>query len=191
MFDLFFSFFKIGAFTIGGGYVMLPLMESTCVENKKWLTHDEFMNIVVIAESTPGPIAINLATYTGYKLYKLKGGLISTLAVVLPSIIVICLIFIFLEIFLENKYIAYAFIGIRIAVSIIIINASINMFKKEEKDLFGLFIFIISFIITIISNIFSLNISIISIIIISTILAIISYLFEKNKGLKWNILSYF
>ena len=84
--DLFFTFAKIGVFTFGGGYAMISLIENACVDNKKWITHDEMMNITVIAESTPGPIAINCATYVGYKQGKIVGAILATLGMVLPSL---------------------------------------------------------------------------------------------------------
>ena len=90
--DLFLTFAKIGMFTFGGGYAMISLIENTCVENKKWITHDEMMTVTVIAESTPGPIAINCATYVGYKKGKLSGAIAATLGMVLPSFIIIFLI---------------------------------------------------------------------------------------------------
>lgn len=102
--DLFIVFFKIGLFTFGGGYAMLALIEDICVEKKKWITHEEMMDITVIAESTPGPIAINLATYVGYKLRKIPGALISTLAVVLPAFLIIVLVTAILRKFISNRY---------------------------------------------------------------------------------------
>ena len=115
--DLFLSFFKIGLFTFGGGYAMISIIENTCVEKKKWITHDDMMNVTVIAESTPGPIAINCATFVGYKHAKLPGSIAATLGVVLPSFIIIYIISMFLDNFLEIKIIANAFNGIKIAVA--------------------------------------------------------------------------
>ena len=134
MLDLFLTFLKIGTFTFGGGYVMLPLMEEYCVDKKKWLSHDEFMNTVVISQSTPGPIAINLATYCGYVRYGILGGVVATLGVVIPSIVVIYIISLFLEDMLKNEIVNFAFIGIRIGVSLIIINTAINMLQKEISN---------------------------------------------------------
>ena len=105
LFELFFTFAKIGLFTFGGGYAMISLIENICVENKKWITHDEMMTVAVIAESTPGPIAINCATYVGYKKGKLQGAIAATLGVVLPSFIIIYLISRFLDHFLEITWV--------------------------------------------------------------------------------------
>ena len=111
--DLFLSFAKIGLFTFGGGYAMLSLIENTCVEKKKWITQEEMMNITVIAESTPGPVAINCATYVGYKQKKMLGALVSMLGMILPSFVIIYLISMFLDRFLEITWVANAFQGIK------------------------------------------------------------------------------
>ena len=95
--ELFLTFVKIGLFTFGGGYAMLSIIENICVEQKNWITHDEMMNITVIAESTPGPIAINCATYVGYKKGKLPGAILATLGVTIPSFVIIFVISMFLE----------------------------------------------------------------------------------------------
>ncbi|MBQ8055505.1 MAG: chromate transporter, partial [Paludibacteraceae bacterium] len=95
-FDLFLSFFKIGLFTIGGGYVMIPLLREECVRKKKWFSEEEFVDIVTISQSTPGVLAINMSIFIGYKLKKLKGALITTLGTILPSFIIILLFAIFL-----------------------------------------------------------------------------------------------
>ena len=125
--DLFFTFFKIGLFTFGGGYAMLSLIENACVSKKEWITHDEMMDITVIAESTPGPIAINCATYVGMKKKGIPGALAATLGVVLPSFIIILAISFFLDRFLEIKWVASAFQGIKIAVGILIVDAAVKM----------------------------------------------------------------
>ena len=92
LFDLFLTFAKIGLFTFGGGYAMISMIENNCVERKQWITHDEMMNVTVIAESTPGPIAINCATYVGYKLAGLAGAIVATFSMVLPSFVVIFIV---------------------------------------------------------------------------------------------------
>ena len=112
--ELFFTFMKIGAVTFGGGYAMIGIIEGVCVEQKKWLTHEEMMDVAVIAESTPGPIAINCATYAGFIRGGLPGAAAATLGVVLPSFTIIYLISMFLERFLEIRIIASAFMGIKL-----------------------------------------------------------------------------
>ena len=111
--DLFLTFARIGLFTFGGGYAMISLIEHSCVENKQWITHDEMLNVTVIAESTPGPIAINCATYVGYKQKGLTGAIAATIGMVLPSFCIIFLISMFLDNFLEIAWIAHAFMGIK------------------------------------------------------------------------------
>jgi len=131
--DLFFTFLKIGAFTFGGGYAMVPLIQNEAIEKKKWINEDEMMDIIAIAESTPGPIAINSATFVGYKVAGFWGSFFATLGVVLPSIVFITLIALFFENFLEVTIIAAAFKGIRAGVSVLILNAGIKMFKASKK----------------------------------------------------------
>ncbi len=133
LFDLFLTFAKIGLFTFGGGYAMISLIESSCVERKKWITHDEMMNVTVIAESTPGPIAINCATYVGCKQAGFLGAVIATLGIILPSFLVIWLISVFLDQFLEIALIANAFRGIKLAVGLLILDAAITMVGKMKK----------------------------------------------------------
>ena len=116
--DLFLTFAKIGLFTFGGGYAMISLIENSCVEKKQWITHDEMMNVTVIAESTPGPIAINCATFVGYKQKGFTGAISATIGMVLPSFCIIFLISMFMDNFLEITWIAHAFMGIKIAVGL-------------------------------------------------------------------------
>ena len=111
--DLFLTFTKIGMFTFGGGYAMISLIENNCVERKKWISHDEMMNITVIAESTPGPIAINAATFVGYKQAKLLGAIIATLGIVLPSFLIILLVSAVMKKLLKNKYVQAALRGLK------------------------------------------------------------------------------
>lgn len=132
-FDLFLTFAKIGLFTFGGGYAMISMIEHHCVEQKKWITHDEMMNVTVIAESTPGPIAINCATFTGYKKTGFLGALAATFGIVLPSFVVIYCISMFLDNFLELTVVANAFKGIKIAVGFLILDAALTMIKKMHK----------------------------------------------------------
>ncbi len=128
--ELFLTFAKIGLFTFGGGYAMIALIENSCVEEKKWITHDEMMNITVIAESTPGPIAINCATFVGCRQKGLIGAIAATIGIILPSFLIIFAVSRFLDHFLEITWIANAFRGIRIAVGILILDAGLKMFKK-------------------------------------------------------------
>ena len=133
MAELFFTFMKIGLFTFGGGYAMISIIEDICVEKKKWLTHEELMNVAVVAESTPGPIAINCATYVGWLRGGFRGSVLTTVGVVIPSFIIIFAISMFLDNFLEITVIASAFKGIKIAVGLLILNAGLNMLQKMKK----------------------------------------------------------
>ena len=133
VFQLFITFLKIGAFTFGGGYAMIALIENACVEKKRWITHDEMMNITVIAESTPGPIAINCATYVGYRQAGFAGALAATVGMVLPSFAIIFAISRCLDHFLAIAWIAHAFQGIKIAVGLLILDAALKMLQKMQK----------------------------------------------------------
>ena len=131
--ELFFSFMKVGLFTFGGGYAMISVITDTCVEKKQWLTEDEMMDLTVVAESTPGPIAINCATYVGYKMAGMTGAVLATLGIVLPSFVILYIISMFLEHFLEYPVIAAACRGIKIGVSLLILDAGLMMLKKMKK----------------------------------------------------------
>ena len=133
LFELLLTFMKIGLFTFGGGYAMIPMIEGICVEEKKWITSDEMLNITVIAESTPGPIAINCATFVGYQQAGFAGALAATLGIVLPSFAVIYAISLCLDNFLGIIVIANAFRGIKAAVGLLIIDAAIKMIRKMKK----------------------------------------------------------
>lgn len=133
LFDLFFTFFKLGLFTFGGGYAMIANIRDIVLEKKRWLTEDELVQVITIAESTPGPIAINLATYVGYHKRGVLGSACATVGVVLPSFVIIYLISFVLDFFMENPYVAGAFDGIKCAVAFLIIRAGWGMLKKLEK----------------------------------------------------------
>ena len=135
MFKLFMTFFKIGAFTIGGGYAMLPLIQKEVVETNEWITQDEFMDILAIAEATPGPVAINTSTYVGYKMAGVKGSLICTLGTVLPSFTIILLIVTFFWDYRQNPLIEKIFLGIRPAVAALIFSAVYKMGKHMEFNI--------------------------------------------------------
>ena len=137
LFELFLTFAKIGAFTFGGGYAMLALLDHTCVEEKKWLTAEEFSDLTVIAESTPGPIAINCSTYTGYKKAGIPGAIVATFGMVLPSFLILLLISLFFENILAYPVIANAFQGIRVAVALLILRAGFKMGTKMLQNSIG------------------------------------------------------
>ena len=138
---------------------MIALIEKTCVEDKKWISHDEMMDVTVIAESTPGPIAINCATYVGYKQGKLIGSVAATLGMILPSFILIYIVAQFLDGFLEITWIANAFKGIKIAVGILIIDAALKMLKKMKKKPFQISMVVSSAVVMLLISFFSIEIS--------------------------------
>lgn len=180
--ELLFTFMKIGLFTFGGGYAMLSLIENSCVEEKRWITHDDMMDVAVIAESTPGSIAVNCATFVGYRQAGLAGSLVATLGVVFPSFTVIYLISIFLDHFLAFTIIANAFKGIKIAVGILILNAAITMIQKMEKTLFSGLVLGGSFLAMLLVNIFSWNFSSISLILIAAALSLAVFILKGSPG---------
>ncbi len=180
--SLFLVFFKIGLFTFGGGYAMLALIEDICVEKKKWITHEEMMDITVIAESTPGPIAINLATYVGYKLRKIPGALIATIGMIIPSFFIVFLISQFLDRFLEIKWVSSAFQGIKIAVAILIIDAAVKMIKKMKKKPFPITIMIVALISMLVINIIALHVSSLVIMLAGAAAGLIFYAVHNQRG---------
>ena len=133
LYNLFITFFKIGLFTFGGGYAMIGMIEDACVTKKNWISHDEMMEITVIAESTPGPIAINCATYVGYKQAKMLGAIAATLGIVLPSFLIIYFISIGFNQFLEYAWVNNAFQGIKVGVALLILDAGYKMYQKSKK----------------------------------------------------------
>lgn len=134
---LFFTFFKIGLFTFGGGYAMIALLEEEFIQRRKWLDKDEFLDMTAIAESTPGPVAINSATYLGYKLAKVPGATTATVAVCLPSFLIIYAISLFFEQFTQLTVIANAFKGIQVCVIYLIFSAGVRMLKSLDKSPFA------------------------------------------------------
>ena len=166
--DLFLTFAKIGLFTFGGGYAMISIIEEKCVERKKWITHEEMMNMTVIAESTPGPIAINCATFTGFKKAGIAGAIAATVGMIVPAFLVIYPISMFLDNFLELTIIANAFKGIKIAVGILILDAAVNMIKKMSKKRLPEVIMVCSCIAMLCVNIFAWKFSTISLLLIAS-----------------------
>ena len=135
---LFFTFFKIGLFTFGGGYAMLSLIEEACVQKHGWLTKEEMLDMVALAESTPGPVAINSATYLGCRLRGVKGACAATGAVVLPSFVILFLISLVFDAFLKIAVVQAAFRGIQVAVGLLILRAGWSLLKGLPKKPFPL-----------------------------------------------------
>lgn len=182
LFDLFLTFSKIGLFTFGGGYAMIPLIENVCVTKKEWITHEEMMNITVVAESTPGPIAINCATYVGSKKKGFWGAVAATLGVTLPSFLIILMISFFIDRFLEIKWVASAFKGIKIAVGILILDAAIKMIVKMKKKALSIIILSVAFIAMMLINVFALRVSTIVLMLASALAGLFVYLIKRHKN---------
>ena len=138
--SMFFTFAKIGAFTLGGGYAMVPIMEKEIVDRKGWLTHEEFMDILIVAQSTPGLFAINMASHIGNKARGILGGVVGSLGVALPSIVVILLIAMFFRTFKDNVYIEKIFMGIRPAVVALIAAPCFSMARTAKISIYNLWI---------------------------------------------------
>lgn len=183
--ELFLTFMKIGLFTFGGGYAMIPLIDRECAEKREWITSDELAEITAVAESTPGPIAINCATYVGSQKAGFPGAALATLGVVLPSFAIILLISGFMNGLLENTIIANAFKGIRIAVSLLIIRAGIKMLfgilKKSKKKAVSAVITIVFFSTAAALNILGLHFSTIWLILISGIIGLCCFGFFGRR----------
>ncbi len=151
--EIFVSFFKIGLFTFGGGYAMIPLIEKEIVENKKWVGKEEITDILAVAQSIPGAIAINSATFIGFKTYGRKGALAATLGVILPSFVIISFIAAFFSKFDDNQVVKSAFAGIRPAVVALIVYAVIKISKTSINDKTGLIVAIIGLVLVVVFNI--------------------------------------
>ncbi len=173
--QLFLSMFKIGLFTFGGGYAMINLLENEFVSKKSWISHDEFMDLVTIAESTPGPIAINCATYLGYKREKLIGSIFATLGMIAPSLTIIYFISLFFNQFLAITWVASAFRGIQVAVILLIFSAVLKMLNKIKKTPLTVLLISITFAVMILFGLFAVNFSSIFYILISGSIGLLIY----------------
>ncbi len=178
--SVFLSFLKVGAFTFGGGYAMIALLEDEFVQKKKWIGKDEFLDMTAIAESTPGPVAINSATYIGYKIAGVAGSVTATIAVVIPSFVTIYVISLFFEKFLSLKWVGYAFNGIQACVVYLILTAGLKMLKESEKDALSIFIFITVLVLSILFSILSVSFSSVFFILLSGLLYLV--VFAMGKG---------
>lgn len=145
LFELFMVFFRIGGFTFGGGYAMLPMIQREVVENKKWASDEEIMNYYAVGQCTPGVIAVNTATFIGYKRRGIPGAVFATLGVIAPSILIISVIAAFISNFAHIPEVQYALGGINVAVSVLVFNAVIGLWKKGIKNIFGIILFALAF----------------------------------------------
>jgi chromate transporter len=185
---LFLSFLKIGATTFGGGYAMISQIKEEIVDRRKWITDDELVEVTAIAESTPGPMAINLATFVGYKKGGFLGSVLATVGVVLPSLIVIYLISLFFNAFIRNVWVAYAFVGIKCAVAFLIIQAAYSLIKEMRRDIYQIAMLVVITVIMLLFEFFSVSFSAIYLILIGGALGLIIYsitdYLAKKKAVK-------
>ena len=181
MLKLFLTLFKIGAFTFGGGYAMLALLENEFVSKKKWMEKEEFLDMVAIAESTPGPIAINCATYIGYKQAGVLGSACATLGVVLPSFIIIYVISLFLDAFLTFELVGYAFRGIQAGVVYLILSAGLKMLKGLKKDVLSVVILSAVMILSVAFSLLAISFSAILFILISAAVGLSVWAIARAK----------
>lgn len=186
LFNLFLSMLKIGLFTFGGGYAMINILDNEFVVKKKWIDSDEFMNVVTVAESTPGPIAINCSTFIGYKKMGLIGAIVSTLGMCIPSFVIIYLISLFFNQFLAFSAVASAFKGIQVCVVFLIFSAGLKMLRKIKKSAFNITVMASTFTAMVIFSLFSISFSSIFYILIFGLIGLliytIGYLRDKNQG---------
>jgi chromate transporter len=178
---LFFTFFKIGLFTFGGGYAMIALLEEEFIQRRKWLDKDEFLDMTAIAESTPGPVAINSATYLGYKLAKVPGAATATVAVCLPSFLIIYAISLFFEQFTQLTVIANAFKGIQVCVIYLIFSAGVRMLKSLDRLLFATGVFAAVMLVMVGLSLAGVSVSSILLILLSGAAGVAAWLIGRRK----------
>lgn len=178
---LFFTFFKIGLFTFGGGYAMIALLEEEFIQRCKWLDKDEFLDMTAIAESTPGPVAINSATYLGYKLAKVPGAATATVAVCLPSFLIIYAISLFFEQFTQLTVIANAFKGIQVCVIYLIFSAGVRMLKALDKSPFATGVLAAVMLVMVGLSLASVSVSSILLILLSGAAGVAAWLIGRRK----------
>ena len=181
---LFINMLKIGLFTFGGGYAMIHLLENEFVAKKKWIEEDEFMDLVAIAESTPGPIAINCSTYIGYKKERILGAVLATLGMCIPSFTIIFFISLFFNQFLSIGWVASAFKGIQVCVVFLILSAGVKMLKKMKKKPFNLIVMSVTFLCMVAFGVFAVSFSSIFYILISGFVGLLIYLIGYFKSKK-------
>lgn len=143
--DLFVTFARIGLFTFGGGYAMLPMLQTEVVERRRWVGESELLNYYAVGQCTPGIISVNAATFVGYRLRGVVGGVVATLGVVFPSVVLITLIALFLERVVDHPIVQHAFAGVRVAVAALMLQAIVKLWKTGVRDVFGVFVFALGF----------------------------------------------
>ena len=180
---LFLSMLKIGCFAFGGGYAIIALLENEFISKRKWIDHDEFLDVVAIAESTPGPIAINVATYIGYKLKGYLGAVIATVGMCLPSFVIMYLVSLFYDRFMQITLVAAAFQGVQICVVYLIASAGLKMLKKMKKNAINVAVFSVTCVGMILCTLLAVHISSVWFILAAGVLGI-SVFFVKTRKAK-------
>lgn len=182
LFAIFLSMLKIGCFAFGGGYAIIALLENEFITKRKWIEHDEFLNVVAIAESTPGPIAINVATYIGYKLKGVIGAIVATVSICLPSFVIMYLVSLFYKQFMEIQLVASAFKGIQICVVYLIASAGIKMLKKMKKTVFSIAVFSVTCVGMILCTVLDIHVSSVWFILAAGVLGLLIFFIKKSKS---------
>ena len=176
---IFLSFIKIGMFTFGGGYAMIPLIQKEAVDKNEWVSNEDILEIIAISESTPGPISVNAATFIGYKVAGVLGSFLATFGLVLPSFIIMYLLSFVFEVLENNMVFEYAFLGIRAGVLALIINALIKMYKQVNKNVISYILMIVSLVLTTF-----LDLNAILVIILCGIVGLVSTLYVERGAKK-------
>lgn len=183
--NLFLTFLKLGVFSIGGGPTMLTLLQGELVDKKHWISNDELMEMTAIAESTPGPIAINLATYLGYKKGGFLGALLATLGVIITPFVLMFCISLFLEKVITNEWVSYAFMGVKVGVAFLLLKVSFTLVKNIKKNALGIVLLVGVTIAMVLFTIFSVNFSAVYFILLGALLGLLIYgIIPKRKGEK-------
>ena len=181
LWELFITYLKIGLFTFGGGYAMIALIEDEVSTKKKWISKEELADIVTIAESTPGPIAINSATYVGYKMNGVIGSAVATAGVVIPSFVIIYAISMFFDLVMSFEIVEYAFHGIKCAVGLIILRTGWKMIKSFKRTPLHWILFAVSIIGITLINLFALKFSSVYFVLVGAVIGLFVYLLDRNK----------
>lgn len=182
IFLLFLSMLRIGFFAFGGGYAIIALLEKEFITKRKWIDHDEFLNVVAIAESTPGPIAINVATYIGYKLKGFWGALLATIGICLPSFLIMYLVSLFYEQFMTVTLVAAAFKGIQICVVYLIATAGLKILKKMKKTVLNIVVFSVTCVGMIVCTLLNVYISSVWFVLAAGVLGLLAFFVKTKKS---------
>lgn len=180
--ELFFTFMKIGLFTFGGGLAMLSQIEEECVGKRHWITHEDVMDVTVIAESTPGPVAINCATFVGFQQAGVLGAIVATVGVVIPSFVIIYVIALFMNDFMEYTIVANALKGIAVAVGITILDVGISMIIEMKKNKQSVGIMLTAFVLMLLTDIFAWNLSSVTLLFVAAIFSLVAFQIKKIYG---------